>query len=83
MRIDCDTCIGQHTEACDDCVVTFILHSGSSLDLETEELEALEVLADEGLVPKLRLIVDPKLETPNAQPAAAVPTDRGRDRRRA
>ena len=66
MHIDCDTCIGQHTDACDDCVVTFILHSGSSLDLETEELEALDVLAEEGLVPRLRLIVDPQLKTANA-----------------
>ena len=62
MHIDCDTCLGRDTDLCNDCVVTFILHSGSSLDLEHEEMEALDLLADEGLVPRLRLVVDPGLE---------------------
>ena len=62
MHIDCDTCLGRDTDLCNDCVVTFILHQGSSLDLEHEEMEALDLLADEGLVPRLRLVVDPGLE---------------------
>lgn len=78
MHIDCDSCIADKTEACDDCVVTFILHSGSSLDLETEEIEALELLAEEGLVPRLRLVMDPALESGDADPAHF-----DRDRRRA
>ncbi|MGI8518115.1 MAG: hypothetical protein ACR2ME_07235 [Acidimicrobiia bacterium] len=78
MHIDCETCIADKTEACDDCVVTFVLHSGSSLDLETEEMEALELLAEEGLVPRLRLVVDPELKSCDADPAHF-----DRDRRRA
>jgi hypothetical protein len=78
MHIDCEKCIARDTEACDDCVVTFILHSGSSLDLESDEMEALELLAEEGLVPKLRLVVEEELETPHAEHP-----DRGRNRRRA
>jgi hypothetical protein len=55
MIIDCDTCVGLNTTACDDCVVTFIMHQGL-LDLDQDEMAALEVLADEGLVPRLRLL---------------------------
>lgn len=78
MQIDCETCVGYQTNLCEDCVVTFILHSGSSLDLETEEMEALDLLANEGLVPPLRLAVDPRLERRDEDPPPL-----GRDRRRA
>lgn len=65
MHIDCDTCVARETEACDDCVVTFILHPGRALDLEDEELKALALLAEEGLVPglRLRLAPDPLSDT--------------------
>ena len=78
MQIDCHTCVGYQTNLCEDCVVTFILHSGSSLDLETEEMEALDLLAGEGLVPPLRLAVDPRLERRDEDSPPL-----GRDRRRA
>jgi hypothetical protein len=58
MLIDCETCVGLNTTACDDCVVSFILHEGL-LDLDQDEVAALEALADEGLVPRLRLVVSP------------------------
>jgi len=77
MLIECDKCLARNTEACDDCVVTFVLHSGSCLDLDDEELDALAVLAEEGLVPRLRLLTEPALEQPHANPSAS---DRARRR---
>jgi hypothetical protein len=59
MHIDCDICVARDTEACDDCVVTFLLNTPRPFDLEDEEIEALEILAEEGLVPRLRLRVAP------------------------
>lgn len=55
MIIDCDQCAMRDTSACGDCVVTFLLDSGP-LELDETEVEALGNLADDGLVPKLRLI---------------------------
>ncbi|MCZ6661635.1 MAG: hypothetical protein O6951_01750 [Actinobacteria bacterium] len=45
----------QETSACDDCVVTFLL-GVQPLDLDESEATALDNLAEEGLVPRLRLI---------------------------
>ena len=45
----------QHTSACDDCVVTFLLADGP-VDLDDAEETALGNLAGEGLIPRLRLI---------------------------
>jgi hypothetical protein len=55
MLIDCNQCAMQHTSACDDCLVTFLLDSGP-LEIDDAESEALANLADGGLVPRLRLI---------------------------
>lgn len=55
MIIDCDQCAMQDTSACDDCVVTFLLVDGP-LELADEEAAALENLAGEDLVPRLRLV---------------------------
>ena len=55
MLIDCEQCAMQETNACDDCVVTFLL-GGGPLDLDRTEETALTNLAGEGLVPRLRLI---------------------------
>jgi hypothetical protein len=47
----------QHTSACDDCVVTFLLEpQRGPLEIDGGEMEALEHLADAGLVPGLRLV---------------------------
>lgn len=57
MLIDCDACALQHTDACDDCVVTFILREfDGGIDLDADDDAALEHLADAGLVPPLRLV---------------------------
>lgn len=56
MRIDCDTCRARGP-ACDDCVVTVLLGSPTgNLEVDDTERQALETLAEAGLVPPLRLI---------------------------
>lgn len=55
MLIDCDTCLARDSEACDDCVVS-VLFSSQPLEVDGEEQEALTLLADAGLVPRLRLL---------------------------
>lgn len=56
FTIDCDTCVMQHTEACGDCVVSFICsrEPGDAVVVDLNEYRALEMLADSGLVPELR-----------------------------
>ncbi|HEY4606842.1 MAG TPA: hypothetical protein VIH55_04260 [Acidimicrobiia bacterium] len=55
MLIDCEQCAMRDTSACDDCVVTFLL-SETPVDLDDSEVTALAILAEEGLVPRLRLV---------------------------
>jgi hypothetical protein len=67
--VDCDTCAVRGL-SCGDCVVTFLLGppEGWAVDgLPGDELAALAVLADSGLVPPLRL-VPPAEPDPNAPP---------------
>ena len=56
FTIDCDECRCQHTTACDDCVVSFVLHRqpGEALWVDDQEARAVGLLADAGLVPRLR-----------------------------
>ncbi len=57
MLIDCNECSMQHTLACRDCVVGHLLHDlVSPIELDEDRAEALDVLADAGLVPQLRLL---------------------------
>lgn len=57
MFIDCNDCSQQHTEVCQDCVVTHVLRDLSGpLEMDSDQAEALDVLADAGLVSPLRLI---------------------------
>ena len=74
MLIDCDDCALRDL-ACADCVVTVLLRApapapaapcGSGLEVDDGERRALDVLADSGLVPRLRLV-------PLGLPAGAVP----------
>ncbi len=58
MIVDCETCVVRGP-ACGDCVVTFLLGPPHRLALDGlpgEEIAALAVLADSGLVPPLRLV---------------------------
>ena len=54
-RIDCDTCVVRGL-ACHDCVVTVLLGPPPELTFDDEERRALDVLAEGGLVPPLRLV---------------------------
>jgi hypothetical protein len=55
MLIDCDHCAMKETSACEDCVVTFLIGE-HPVDLSDTQTTAVDNLAAEGLVPKLRLI---------------------------
>ncbi|MDE0067498.1 MAG: hypothetical protein OXN44_11585 [Acidimicrobiaceae bacterium] len=58
LMIDCDMCVMQHTETCDDCVVSYLVgHAeGTPVVLDFEERRAFELLNDAGLVPSSRFI---------------------------
>ncbi len=56
VLIDCDTCVMRDL-ACHDCVVTALLGGPpGAVDVDEGEVAALGVLADSGLVPRLRLV---------------------------
>lgn len=60
MIIDCDSCVMQHTSACDECIVTAILGTGDGVvELADVESVALHNLAEAGLVTPLRLVPKP------------------------
>lgn len=56
LVIDCDTCSQQHTEACDDCVVTYLCSRtpDEAVVIDVSEVRALRLLNDVGLAPALR-----------------------------
>jgi hypothetical protein len=55
LTIDCLQCTMQHTEACDDCVVTFLLDRDpeDAVVIDADEARAMRLLEDAGLVPSL------------------------------
>jgi hypothetical protein len=55
MLIDCGDCTMQHTRACDDCVVTFLL-GNHPVELSDAQTDAVSNLAEVGLVPRLKLV---------------------------
>jgi hypothetical protein len=62
MLIDCDGC-GERGKGCGDCVVSVLLGAPpTGIHLDDTERRALEVLAEGGLVPRLRLtpLLDPR-----------------------
>jgi hypothetical protein len=56
LRIDCDECALQHTEACDDCLVSYICsrEPDDALVIDVAEVRALRLLSGGGLIPELR-----------------------------
>lgn len=57
MIIDCDSCEVRGS-ACGDCVVSVLLAgSPARLEIDEDERSAIDVLADSGLVPPLRLVL--------------------------
>ncbi len=55
VHIDCDTCLVRGP-ACRDCVVTVLLGPPPELGFDADEQRALDVLAESGLVPPLRMV---------------------------
>ena len=56
LHVDCDRCMARGP-ACQDCVITVLLGPPSgAVDLDAEEQATLSALAEQGLVPPLRLI---------------------------
>lgn len=56
ITIDCDTCIMKDTDACTDCVVTYLCDRPveQAVVVNLADFRAMKALADVGLVPKLR-----------------------------
>ena len=56
MEISCETCVMQASDACGDCVVSFIVNRapGDALVIDVAEARAMRALAQAGLVPDLR-----------------------------
>jgi len=56
LRIDCDECAMQHTDVCDDCVVSFICsrQPDEAVVIDVSEVRALRLLSGAGLLPELR-----------------------------
>jgi hypothetical protein len=56
LRIDCDECAMQGTDACSDCVVTFLCgrEPHEAVVIDVAEARAMRLLEQAGLVPGLR-----------------------------
>jgi hypothetical protein len=56
LTIDCDDCAMQGTDACADCVVTFICsrQPGEAVVVDVAEARAIRLLSSAGLLPRLR-----------------------------
>jgi len=56
LRIDCDECAMQHSEVCEDCLVTFICsrEPDEAVVVDVTEIKALRLLGEAGLAPPLR-----------------------------
>ena len=56
ITIDCDDCIMQSTDACSDCIVTYICDRDpdDAVVIDIADLRAMRMLADAGLVPELK-----------------------------
>lgn len=55
MIIDCDNCSARGLH-CSGCVVSHLLGPPDRVEFDSEACEALDVLADSGLVPPLRMV---------------------------
>ena len=56
LRIDCDDCVLQETDACEDCVVNYICsrEPDDAVVIDVAEARAIRLLSQAGLVPDLR-----------------------------
>ena len=61
MLIDCDDCVMKATDACGDCIVTFLLdRPEGAVIFDVAEERALRVLSDSGLTAENRFRAVPK-----------------------
>jgi hypothetical protein len=68
MLVDCESCVVRGA-ACGGCVVSVVLGAPpAGVELDDDERRALSVLADAGMVPRLRLVTEP-------DPVAAQPDE--------
>jgi hypothetical protein len=60
LTIDCDCCQLRETNACDDCVVSFLLgrEPDDAVVIDADEARAMRMLERAGLVPTLRFSAD-------------------------
>ena len=58
LRIDCDECALQATDACEDCIITFLCGTDASTPVVVDlaEARAMRLLGHGGLAPPLRHI---------------------------
>jgi hypothetical protein len=78
MLIDCDNCEVRGS-ACAGCVVSVLLGAPpSGVDVDDSEQAALAVLADAGMVPRLRLVnrPDPDRASPDRISSDGISSDR-------
>lgn len=56
LVVSCDTCVMRHSEACADCLVTFMCGDATETTVifNIEEQRAVHLLAKAGMVPTLR-----------------------------
>jgi hypothetical protein len=56
VEINCETCVMQASDACADCVVTFVVNRepGDAIVIDVAEERAVRMLARSGLLPELR-----------------------------
>lgn len=56
LVIDCQTCVARLTDACADCIVTFLcdVEQDTPVVIEPPSARVLRLLHDEGLVPGIR-----------------------------
>ena len=56
LVIDCQTCVARLTDACTDCIVTFLCDQpvDAPVVMASSEARVLRLLRDEGLVPDIR-----------------------------
>ena len=56
LRIDCADCVMRDSDACDDCLVTFIAgrDPDDAVVIDVSEARAVRLLSRAGLVPEIR-----------------------------
>jgi len=56
LVIDCGTCVARNTDACHDCVVSFVLDGpeNGGVSVDAGEARILRLLHDGGLIPGVR-----------------------------